>query len=250
MAEDMGGADNPQVAQFREIVDKFEAAFDEKQAAAEWKKRGLEVAKSSSSDKDGWKGFQIEGSAKSIAEYNKAQAESRKSAKGPMGGVDAATFVTPRFPKFYKTDKPNVAKVVFAWRDQSTREARTDRLELSDDEKENVEMALEQGRAQFAFDDLKIEMRVRLPGKILTSANCKQDGDQLVVQMLGSEMSADSVGKMRLSPTATIEFDPKEFKIPLEEEPQTDSRPSTRSAGESRKVDVEKAKDEQKEKER
>jgi hypothetical protein len=262
MASEQMGDENPQVAQMRELLDKFEAAFDEKKAAAEWKKLGLEVAKASSSDKDGWKGFEIEGSAKNIAEYNKAVAESRKSAKPIRGmsmvmsasfaSLEASTFVTPRFPKFYKTDQPNIAKVVLTTRDSSGAQApMPDPETLSDQQKEQIEMGLEQGRAQASLDDLKIEMRVKLPGKILSVSNCKQDGDTLVVQILGSGMTADTVVQMRQPPTATLEIDPKEFKIPLEDEPKADSRPTSRTAEKPKKDEEEKKnKDEEKDKDK
>ena len=182
MASEQMGDDNPQVAQMRDLLDKFEAAFDEKKVAAEWKKLGLEVAKSSSSDKDGWKGFEIEGSAKNIADYNKAAAESRKSAKPSRGmsmGLEASTFVMPRFPKFYKT-RPAEHREGRPRR-RGTRPAQQGKMpepeNLSDEQKEQVEMGLEQARAQMSLDDLKIEMRVKLPGKILSVSNCKQDGD-------------------------------------------------------------------------
>ena len=255
MASEQMGDDNPQVAQMRELLDKFEAAFDEKKVAAEWKKLGLEVAKASSSDKDGWKGFEIEGSAKNIAEYNKAAAESRKSAKPSRGmsmGLEASTFTTPRFPKFYKTDQPNIAKVVLTTRDSSGAQGRMpDPENLSDEQKEQVEMGLEQARSQMSLDDLKVEMRVKLPGKILSVSNCKQDGDTLVFQVLGAGMTADTVAQMRQPPTATLEIDPKEFKIPLEDEPKTDSKPTSRTAEKPKKDEQEKKnKDEEKEKDR
>jgi hypothetical protein len=255
MASEQMGDDNPQVAQMRELLDKFEAAFDEKKAAAEWKKLGLEVAKASTSDKDGWKGFEIEGSAKNIAEYNKLRAESRKSAKqsGRMSmGLDPAAFVTPRFPKFYKTDQPNIAKVVLASREQPDGQPRMpDPQNPSDEDKQKIEAFLEQGRAQASLDDIKIEVRVKLPGKILSVSNCKQDGDQLVLQILGSGLSADSIVQMNQPPTATLEIDPKEFKIPLEDEPKTDSRPTSRTAEKPKKDEEEKKnKDEEKEKDR
>jgi hypothetical protein len=253
-AIEMLGDEHPELAKAKEHFDKMEAAFDEKKAAAEWKKLGLEVTKSSSSDKDGWKGFEVEGSAKNVAAYNKQYAESRKSSKNDDAmGPDPSAFSVPHFPKFYKTDQPNVAKVVLAWREPSPREARMGDLEnMTDEMKEQIEMSLDQARSQMSLDDLKVEMKLKLPGKILSVSNCKQDGDDgLLFQFLGSGLSVDSIAKVNQLPTATFQFDPKEFKIPLEDEPKVESRPTSRKAEKPKKDEEEKKnKDEDKDKDK
>jgi hypothetical protein len=256
-AIEMMGEDNPQIAKVKEQIDKLGAAFDEKSVVAEWKKLGLDVAKSSSTDKDGWKGFEIEGSAKNIAEYIKKQEASRKAAEsrasGPMsGGPDPAAFSVPRMPKFYKTDQPNVAKVVLGWRDPSKRDAVFEQEKLDDEVKDQIEMQLDQARTMMDLDNLKIEMKVKLPGKVLSVSNCKQEGDNtLVFSLLGSGISADSMPQMMRLPSATLQIDPKEFKIPLEDEPKTESRPASRKVEKPAKDEEEKKnKDEEKEKDK
>jgi hypothetical protein len=242
-AVEMIGEDNPQIAKARDQFAKIGAAFDEKAAAAEWKKLGLEVAKSSSTEKDGWKGFEIEGSAKNVADYTKKHAEAKKAESRSSAdmGPDPAAFSAPRMPRFYKTDQPNVAKVVLAWREQSKQDDMFDGEKLSDEQRDQMEMGLEQARANMDLDNLKIEMKIKLPGKILSVSNCKQEGDNvLVFSVLGSSMSADSMPQMMKMPTATLQIDPKEFKIPLEDEPKSESRPA------SRKIEKAKADEEEK----
>jgi hypothetical protein len=256
-AIEMVGEDNPQITKARDQFAKIGAAFDEKNAAAEWKKLGLEVSKSSSTDKDGWKGFEIEGSAKNVAEYNKKQEASRKAAESrasdPMsGGPDPSAFSVPRMPRFYKTDQPNVAKVVLAWRDPSKQDAMFEQEKLDDDQKEKLEMGLDQARTMMDLDSLKIEMKYKLPGKILSVSNCKQEGDHtLVFSLLGTGLTADSMPQLMKLPTATIQIDPKEFKIPLEDEPKAESRPASRKVEKPAKDEEEKKnKDEDKEKDK
>jgi len=256
-AIEMVGEDNPQIAKAKEQIDKLISAFDEKAAVAEWKKLGLEVAKSSSTDKDGWKGFDIEGSAKNIAEYNKKHEASRKAnesrSSGPMGGgPDPSAFSVPRMPKFYKTDQPNVAKVLLAWREPSKQDAMFEQEKLDDDAKEKIEGGIDQARAMMDLDSLKIEMKVKLPGKILSVSNCKQEGDNtLVFSLLGTGLSADSMPQIMKLPSATLQIDPKEFKIPLEDEPKAESRPASRKVEKPMKDEEEKKnKDEDKEKDK
>lgn len=250
-AIEMMGEDNPEIAKAKEGIEQMEAAFNDKKAAEEWKKHGLEVGKSSMTDKDGWKGLEIEGTVKNLAEYNKKLSESKKPAKaaddGPMGG-DAGRFAMPRLPKFYKTDQPNVAKVVMSWRDSDKQDPKLQELEnMSDEERSQVEAQLEGARAQIGLDDMKIEMRVKLPGKILSVSNAKQDGDTLVFQMLGSTIGVDTLSKMNQSPSATLQFDPKEFKIPLEDEPKAaESKPASQKAERPKKDEEEKKKEEDK----
>jgi hypothetical protein len=246
-AIEMLGDDHPELAKAKDGIDKLEGSFDEKKAAAEWKKMGLEVSKSTGTDKDGWKGFEIEGSTKNVGEYVKKHADARKAATEAaenQGMPDASAFALPRLPKFYKTDQPNVAKVVMVARDRSARESKMGDLENMDDQmKEQVEMGLEQAREQMSLNDMKIEMKIKLPGKILSVNNCKQEGDQtLVLNILGSSMNADSVSKFGQQASATFQIDPKEFKIPLEDEPKGDSRPASRKEAEKPKKNEEEKK--------
>jgi hypothetical protein len=252
-AIEMVGEDNPQIAKARDQFAKIGEAFDEKKAVAEWKKLGLDVAKSSATDKEGWKGYEIEGSAKNLGEYNKKHSEARKVAesRASEGAPDPAAFGVPRMPKFYKTDQPNVAKVVLAWREPSKQDAMFDGNEkLSDEQREQMEMGLDQARSAMDLDNLKIEMKIKLPGKILSVNNCKQEGENvLVFTLLGSGITADAMPQMMKMPSATLQIDPKEFKIPLEDEPKAESRPASRKVEKPKKDEEEKkSKDEEKDK--
>jgi hypothetical protein len=219
---------------------KFESAFDDKKVAEEWKKLGLEVAKASTIDKDGWKKVEIEGSLKNVSEYARKHADAMKKlaaaaeSGGPMdamSGMDPAKLSLPSMPRFYKTDQPNVAKVVLNSGDSSSQNAQLDKFEdMSDEEREQIEMGLDQMRSMFGLDDMKIQLKVKLPGKILSVSNAKQDGDNgLTFELLGSNFTVDTIANMAKTKgmiTATIQIDPKEFKIPLEDEPKADSKPA------------------------
>jgi hypothetical protein len=240
-ASEMMG-DSPELEKAKERMAKVEEAFSDKKAAEEWKKLGLEVTKSTSSEKDGWKGFEIEGSAKNISEYNRKVAESKK-AGAEDDKEDPARFAIPRFPKFYKTDQPNVAKIVLGWRDSSQTDAQMKQLEnIPDEQREQIQEAFEAQRAMLSLDDLKIQLRIRLPGKILSVSNAKQDGENtLVFEMLGSSINLDTLSKLGQLPSATMQFDPKEFKIPLEDEPKgADSKPASKPVEKPKKDEEEK----------
>jgi hypothetical protein len=254
-AIEMMGEDNPEIAEAKAAVDKIGEAFDPKKAGDEWKKLGIDVSKSSAIEKDGWKGFEMEGTIKNLADYNRKHAEaaeSRKSGKGadsPMGG-DPSAFAVPRMPRFFKTDQPNVAKVVLAWREPSQRDDQLEMIEnMSDEEREQVEAVFDMQRAEMNLDNLRVEMRVKLPGKVLSVSNAKQEGEDVVIfQFLGSNLTLDNMPKMRDIPSATMQFDPKEFKIPLEDEPKAESKPAKKAEEKPKKDEEEKKKDEDEDK--
>jgi hypothetical protein len=251
-AIEMLGDGNPEIAKAKEQLGKVDDAFNEKKVAEEWKKLGLEVGKSSSSEKDGWKGFEIEASTKNVAEYNRKYAETHKSSSDMERMGDPAKMSLPRFPKFYKTAQPNVAKVSIAWRDASAMDQQMDQLEgLSDDDRAQAEEQFDAQRAMMGLDEMKVQIRVKLPGKILTVSNAKQEGDNtLVFELLGSSLSLSTLPKMLQVPSATIQIDPKEFKIPLEDEPKAaESKPASRKSEKPKKDEEEKkGKDEDKDK--
>jgi hypothetical protein len=93
-------------------------------------------------------------------------------------------------------------------------------------------------------------VKVKLPGKILSATNCKQEGDNvLVYTLLGTGISADAMPQIMKLPSATLQFDPKEFKIPLEIEPKAESRPASQPVEKPAKdEEPKKDKDEDKEK--
>jgi hypothetical protein len=228
-----------------DMLGGFEAVFDEKKVAEQWKGAGLEVAKSASTDKDGWKMVEIEGSAKDLAEYGRkyaAELERLKEAdeSDPMAGLRnaAARLRLPALPRFYKTDKPNVAKVVIAPPELSQREGQPKIEEMSDEELEMLDEQLGQMREMFGLDSMKLSMTVTLPGKILSVENGKKEGDDvLAVVVAGSDLTAESMAALaraRGRTTAMLEFDPATFKIPLQDEPKSDSKPAAPKPVESR----------------
>jgi hypothetical protein len=242
---------------------KFESGFDDKRVAEEWKKLGLEVAKSSTTDKDGWKKIEIEGSVKNVSEYNRKHADAMKKLMsdaegGPMdalNAMDPSKLGLPSLPRFYKTDQPNVAKVVLNSSDMGSQNAHMPEIEdMSDEDREQFEMVLDQMRGLMGLDDLRVELKVKLPGKVLSVSNAKQEGENTIVfEMLGTNFSLDTItnlAKTKGQITATLQIDPKEFKIPLEDEPKAESKPAKAKEAKPKKDEEEKKKDEEKDKDK
>jgi hypothetical protein len=248
--EDESGGDGP-----AEGFAKFEASFDDKKIAEQWKKHGLEVAKSSTAEKDGWKSVEIEGSVKNVTEYARKRAATMKemqdaASEGPMAAMSemsADRLALPAVPRFYKTDQPNVAKVVLETGDMGSKpEGMPDFEEMSDEEREQVEMGFDQMRAMFGLDDLKIGLRMKLPGKILSVSNAKKEGDDVIVfELLGSNLTVDTMaemGRTKGQVSATLQFDPTTFKIALEDEPKAESKPAAKKDEKPKKDEEEKKK--------
>jgi hypothetical protein len=250
----MGGEEDGEGPEFGDAFAKFEAGFDEKKVVEEWKKLGIEVSKATTTDKDGWKKVEVEGTVKNVPEYARKHAEAMKkmqadSEAGPMGamsGLDPSKFSLPTLPRFYKTDQPNVAKVMLVSDQAAADRDMPDMEDLDDETREQMEASLDQMRMMFGLDDLKIELRVKLPGKILSVSNAKQVGEnEIVFEVLGSNMTADTMADMAKTKgqlTATLQFDPKEFKIPLEDAPKAESKPASRPTPPAPKKDEEEKK--------
>jgi hypothetical protein len=215
----------------------------------------MDVAKSSTTDKDGWKKVEIEGTVKNIAEYNRKHSEVLKkmaaeTEAGPMEQLqqmDAAKLGLPSMPRFYKTDQPNIAKVVLNSDEGGSKNAKLEQFEeMSDEEREMIESQLDQVRGLFGLDDMSIQLKIKLPGKVLSVSNAKQDGENgIVFELLGKNFNVDTIANMAKSKghiTATIQIDPKEFKIPLEDEPKAESKPAKTAVEKPKKEEEEKKK--------
>jgi hypothetical protein len=241
----------------------IDAAFDDKKLAEQWKSLGIEVTRSAGIDKDGWKTIEVEGNIKNVVEYGKKSEEALKALrdaskdrteKGPADGLsNFAKASIPLVPKFYKTDKADVAKLVLVPRSQQLmpdgEENPLDRLdEMEDDQREAFKGQLDAMRGELSLDDIKIELRVKVPGKILTVNGLKQEGEDAVIhQFLGADISLDTLKALRSksSHSATFQFKPEEFKIPLMDEPKAETKPASRFTPKPSKDEEEKKRGEE-----
>ena len=134
-------------------------------------------------------------------------------------------------PRFYKTDQPNVAKVVLnSGTSRRSQDAMFEQLEEMSDEETRADRDGPRADARpiVDLDDLKIEMKIKLPGKILSVEQLqagRRERHRLrrcsarASASTRSEHGAETKGQI----SATLQIDPKEFKIPLEDEPKAES---------------------------
>ncbi|HYC76040.1 MAG TPA: hypothetical protein VEI02_00295 [Planctomycetota bacterium] len=230
----MGGEETAEQAE--EGIDTMLENIDDKKFAEGLKEAGFEVVKSSTADKDGWKTVEIEATHKDLnALYAKADGLMKDAAKeqGELPiDVDPSTFL----PRFYKTDKPDVAKfqlmpALGSLLDKLP-ENPLDQLDQMDDEmREMVEGQLDQMRGMLAMDEMKIEFKLKVPGKVLDVKGCKKEGDDMIVfTFKGADIGLDSAKTLfglKDGVYATFQFDPKEFKIALKDPPKApESKPA------------------------
>lgn len=225
-------------------IDEAVKEFDEAKLVDAQKIAGVEITKHATVEKEGWKSVEMEGVIKDVNAWVKKSGEAAKATAEKAGGpsMDSMPF-SKMTPHFYKTDKENVAKFVVipplgdALGEMSGALDQVD--EMDDEQREQVEGFINTVRSTISLDEMRVEMKVKVPGKILAVKGCKQDGENgLVFSMKGSDIGLDGVKTMfglKEGVYATFEFDPKDFKITLEEEPKgADSKPAA-PAGEAKK---------------
>ncbi len=263
MIESMGGGDDDQSGEVTGVFDKLTAALDDKKIGEEWKKMGLEITKSSTTEKDGWKTVDLEASIKNVSEYSKKYAEWQKAMQEKVSGgmqnpkemLNALDkMLLPAIPRFYKTDKANIVKVGVTPRmgnmfDKMDENPLSKLEEMGDEERAMFDAQMNQMRAMFALDEMKVEMKYTLPGKVTAVSGLKQDGNTVTFSMLGKNIGIDTIkdvatmGKNGM--TATVQIDEKDWKIALEDEPKaTESKPVEKTAKPAKKTEEEEKKKE------
>lgn len=237
---------------FHDGMAKMNDALDAKKMSEKFKSYGLEVSKAESGDKDGWKMLTIEASTKNLAETYKKMAASPDMAEAakPMKelGMGPAGFM----PHFYKTDKADVATVSLIpplgpLLDQLPQNPLEAIENMDDEQREQVEGFVEQFRTMLSLDELKFEIKIKVPGKILSVQGAKKDGDDgFAFSLLGKDMSLDSVKTLfglKSGVSATFQFDPATFKLVLEDAPKAaESKPASRPAAEKPKANEDETK--------
>jgi hypothetical protein len=196
----------------------------------------------------------MEGVIKDVNAWIKKSAENADAAKKEAEkteGMPELPFNQLPF-SFYKTDKADVAKFVvippLGNLLPPEAEGAFDQIEeLDDEQREQIETMINMVRAQIFLDEMKMEMKIKLPGKIVSTKGCKQEGDDtMIFTMKGSDLGLDGLKGMfgmKDGVFAQFQFDPKEMKITLADEPKaTDSKPAAKEEAKPAKKDDEEKK--------
>lgn len=207
----------------RRALDAFEAGFDDKKVGAQWARLGLQVGRSSLTERDGFRVLEIEATGSSISDFNAKLAAALKAA-GPDEYLTALPWflhtrrIIPRVPRFMKTADPEVVKAVIPVGDVGDELAGL--ADLTEDAKGKLSSQLSYMRMMKAFDEGAIKVRVKLPGTIVSVENGTKEGtDTVVLDLKGPEIEPQTISnqaKAKGKITATLKIDPKTFKIPLE----------------------------------
>ncbi len=233
-------------------IDEAVKQFDEKKLVEQMKKSGIEVTKSATVEKDGWKLVEMEGAVKDVnAWIKKAKDTTEEGKKEADEGMPNLPITSLPF-HFYKTDKADVAKFVIIpplgdLLPEGADEGLDQIEEMDDEQREQIETMINMVRSQISLDEMRVEMKCKLPGKILSVKGCKQEGDDMMVfSMKGGDLGLDGVKTLfglKEGVHVTFQFDPKEMKITLEDEPKaTDSKPSKKEEAKPAKKDDEEKK--------
>jgi hypothetical protein len=234
IAQFTGGGDDESEDGPAAKIDEALKELSEEKLVEQTKGTGVEITKSKTEEKDGWKSVEIEGVIKDVNAWVKKSSEALKDATkdaGPIGGENPFTKLTPHF---YKTDKENVAKFVLipplgAMLEESGADlSKVD--EMDDEQREQIEAFINTIRSTISLDEMRVEMKMKLPGKVLAVKGCKQDGDDgFALSIKGSDLGLDGVKTLfglKDGVYATFQFEPKDFKIVLEEEKVAESKPA------------------------
>jgi len=192
------GAGGEEIEQAQEAFDQIDELFDDKKMAETMKEMGIEVKSATKAEKDGWKTMAVVGGVKDINVWLAKAAKKQQDELDEMG-MDIPIDPTKAMPTFYKTDKQGVGKVVLipALADLFGGEMPFDLEELEelgDEELDMIESQLDMMKTMLSVDDMKAEMILNLPGKILSTTGCKKSGDNGVkFTFAGGDINLDGM---------------------------------------------------------
>ncbi len=232
MGEEGGGDGEDPFAKMDEI-------FDEKKIKESMTKAGMNDVTTKIEEKDGWKTMTVKGKIKSYDEMMKKASESedvkKAKAEDPEAGAMIDKLMGGSFG-FFKTDKEDVVKMslippigdLLPGGEENPLEKLD---EMDEDQRAMIEQQMEQMRAMFALDQMKVEMRVRLPGEIIDAQGVKKDEKDANVAtwtLKGADVGLDSVKTMfGMKNGLWVKFKkPANFGITLKEEKKAESKPA------------------------
>ena len=232
MGEEGGGDGEDPFAQIDEM-------FDDKKMKESMTKAGMHDVTTKIEEKDGWKTMTVKGKIKSYDEMMKKASESedvkKAKAEDPEAGAMIDKLMGSSFG-FFKTDKEDVVKMslippigdLLPGGEENPLEKLD---EMDEDQRAMIEQQMEQMRAMFALDQMKVEMRVRLPGEIIDAQGVKKDEKDANVAtwtLKGADVGLDSVKSMfGMKNGLWVKFKkPANFGITLKEEKKAESKPA------------------------
>jgi len=217
---------------------KMDEMFDEKKIKESMTKAGMNDVTTKIEEKDGWKTMTVKGKIKSYDEMMKKASESEEVKKAKADDPEAGAMMDKLMGGsfgFFKTDKEDVVKMslippigdLLPGGEENPLEKLD---EMDEDQRAMIEQQMEQMRAMFALDQMKVEMRVRLPGEIIDAQGVKKDEKDANVAtwtLKGADVGLDSVKSMfGMKNGLWVKFKkPANFGITLKEEKKAESKP-------------------------
>ena len=217
---------------------KMDEMFDEKKMKESMTKAGMNDVTTKIEEKDGWKMMTVKGKIKSYDEMMKKATDSEEVKKAKADDPEAGAMMDKIMGGsfgFFKTDKEDVVKMslippigdLLPGGEENPLEKLD---EMDEDQRAMIEQQMEQMRAMFALDQMKVEMRVRLPGEIIDAQGVKKDEKDANVAtwtLKGADVGLDSVKSMfGMKNGLWVKFKkPANFGITLKEEKKAESKP-------------------------
>ena len=217
---------------------KMDEMFDEKKIKESMTKAGMNDVTTKIEEKDGWKTMTVKGKIKSYDEMMKKATDSEEVKKAKADDPEAGAMMDKLMGGsfgFFKTDKEDVVKMslippigdLLPGGEENPLEKLD---EMDEDQRAMIEQQMEQMRAMFALDQMKVEMRVRLPGEIIDAQGVKKDEKDANVAtwtLKGADVGLDSVKSMfGMKNGLWVKFKkPANFGITLKEEKKAESKP-------------------------
>lgn len=223
-------------------LDKLNEAIDEKAAVEKLKKQGVEITSSKTVDKDGWKGFEIEGKIADVNAFTeKAAKQAEEDAASDSEGADSSGMsgaFSEMALTFFKTADPAVGtmQIMPPLGDMMSKMgggenplARLD--EASEEELQMIEGQFEMMKGMFALDQMAMSIVVGVPGEIVSMKGCTktEDGKGVVYGMKGGDINLSSIKTMMgLKEGVSVDFKIAEgCKLVFKDRPKKDAEAAT-----------------------
>lgn len=225
-------------AEGSEGLDKLNESIDEKAMVEKLKKSGVEVVSSKSVDKDGWKGFEIEGKIPDVNAFSEKSAKVAEADAASAAGGESAHMnfsgMREMAMAFFKTADPAVGSMQIVppvgdmMANMGGDENPLARLdEASEEELQMFEGMMEMMKSQFALDQMTMSMIIGVPGEIVSMKGCTktEDGKGVVYSMKGSDFNLQSIKTMMgLKDGVSVDFKiPEGCKLVFKDRPKKDA---------------------------
>ncbi len=240
-AEENGRDPGPQMEQAETRIKDFTNGFEPAKVTADLKAKGIEVKSATPFEKDGWKGVKVEATfadINQVLDLARAQREAARAAEeeargggeeegqprrrggmmGRMGRMGSQTDASASIPvSFKKTDAANVGQAVLI----PPRQAPGGGEGGGQGGRRGGQGGGRMGADIPGMDEIRRTLRLTLPGKIVETTNCKQEGENTVIlDIKGSDMQPDEDGNLPpvITNGASVRFEiPEGCKIRFED---------------------------------